>query len=336
MEEKDIIIGGNIIRENSETVCYLPVAHLPTRTEIDIPTYVYRAAEPGPTVLFSGGLHGDEINGVEIVRQILDCNLHHVNRGMVICVPIINVYGFIHFSRYVPDGKDVNRSFPGFANGSLASKVAYVVMQNILPFVDYGIDFHTGGAQRSNYPQIRGDFRDAEIYELAKSMQTPFKIHSGPIPRSFRKAAFDLGKRILVYEGGETLRFDPYAIAEGIDCATRFLQSLGMTDIASTSQKETIEIERSTWMRCSSSGMWLPKVKMGQYVEKGQDLGFTTSPYGDFREHIYARVSGYVLALNHHAVVNRGDALIHLGVAGSIFEDAGEVEPEEEIITGKV
>lgn len=308
-----IKIKDTEILPGQETIIYLNVAHLPTRTAIDIPVYVYRANEPGPSILFSAGMHGDEINGVEIVRKILDKNLNHVARGMLICVPIINVYGFLHFSRYVPDGKDVNRSFPGNPNGSLASKVANTVMQHIVPHIDYGIDFHTGGSQRSNYPQVRGDFSDKEIQQLAKSTHAPFLIHSGVIPGSFRMEAYAKNKKIIVYEGGESLRYDRYAITEGVNCAHRFLHNFGMSNQIPEPCLSSIVIKDKTWYRCPDSGMWIHTKMNGEFVEKNQLLGYVTSPYGDFKSEVRAKEDGYIICINNQAVVNKGDALVHLG-----------------------
>lgn len=317
---EEIKILETPIIPGKETVIYLNVAHLPTRTVIDIPMYVYRAEEPGPHIMFSAGMHGDEINGVEIVRNILDKGLSHVIKGMVICVPIINVYGFLHFSRYVPDGKDVNRSFPGSPNGSLASKVANTVMEHIIPYIDYGIDFHTGGSQRSNYPQIRGDFSDPQIKGLAESTHAPFLIDSSVIPGTLRMEAYNKGKKIIVYEGGETLRFDRHAIAEGVNCAHRFLHSFHMSEKIPEPCLSSIVIKSKTWYRCPDSGMWIHNVHNGDFVEKDALMGYITSPYGDFKSEVRAEQAGYVLGLNNQAVVNKGDALIHLGVSEDLID----------------
>lgn len=139
------------------------IAKLPSRSPIDISITVSRAKKAGPTLLFMAGMHGDEINGVEIVRRIIDQKIYKPTRGTVICIPLLNIYGFIHFSRYVPDGKDVNRSFPGSSKGSLASRVAHYLMQDIIPKIDYGVDFHTGGADRTNYPQVRCVMSDKKM-----------------------------------------------------------------------------------------------------------------------------------------------------------------------------
>lgn len=301
------------ILENTETIIHLNVANLTTRTPIEIPVIVYKSSNPGPTVLFSAGMHGDEINGIEIVRRILDSNLNQVTRGTVICIPIINIYGFLNFSRYVPDGKDVNRSFPGYETGSLASKVAYHITQYIIPHIDYGIDFHTGGAQRTNYPQIRGDFSDEITLDLAKKTKAPFLIDSKMIPGSFRMEAYEQGKHIIVFEGGESLRYDNDAIHEGYQCAQRLLVGLEMSPDKGEIQGESLMIQDKSWYRCPDSGMWISKVAYGDFVESGQLMGYIASPFGDFKSEVIAEESGFIIGLNNQAVVSKGDALINLG-----------------------
>ncbi|MXV37393.1 succinylglutamate desuccinylase [Flavobacteriaceae bacterium Ap0902] len=307
-------IYNTLIPENQKTIIQMNVAHLTTRTPIEIPIFVYKSQHPGPTVLFSAGMHGDEINGVEIVRRILDTDLYKVDRGTVICIPIINIYGFLNFSRYVPDGKDVNRSFPGYAKGSLASKVAYHITKYIIPYIDLGIDFHTGGSQRTNYPQIRGDFSDEMTAQLARDTRAPFLIHSKIILGSLRMAAHENGKKILVYEGGESLRYDKFAIEEGYNCVHRLLKSLDMINRIPEPCSNSILIEDKSWYRCPDSGMWIPAVEYGDYVEKEQSMGFITSPFGDFKSKVVSKEAGYIIGLNNQAVVNKGDALINLGV----------------------
>ncbi len=303
---KDILPG-------TETTLYLEVAHLPTRTRIDIPMFVYRGVEEGPSLLLSAGMHGDEINGVEIVREILDNNHHHVQRGTVVCVPIINVFGFLFYSRYVPDGKDVNRSFPGHSSGSLASKVAHTVMNEIIPYIDYGIDFHTGGDQRENYPQTRCDFSDTKAKELVDAFKAPFTIHSEMIPKSLRASAYEKGKSIVVYEAGESVRFNRFAIEEGINGALRVMHHLKMIDNAPEPNHKSHVLKRKSWLRCENSGMWISEINLNDFVKKGQRLGYITSPYGDFKVEVKADEMGYVIGLNNQPVVNKGDALVHIG-----------------------
>lgn len=290
------------------------IAKLPSHSTIDISITISRASKDGPVLLLSGGLHGDEINGIEIVRRMVEEGINIPLIGTVICIPIINIYGFIHFSRYVPDGKDVNRSFPGNKNGSLASRVAHFMMNEIIPKIDYGIDFHTGGADRTNYPQLRGMMKDPEVEKIAGVFHAPFTLHSKYRAKSLRQAANKKGKKILVYEGGESARFDEFAIQTGIDGAQRVMHHLGMLKSAPKATYESYFINRSSWVRARASGLFGTEVKYGQKVVKNQLVGSITDPFGDFKVPIKSPASGYVIGLNNNPVLHQGDAVMHIGV----------------------
>lgn len=310
---KMIIHGEEILPGETKRIT-VNIAKLPSHSSIDVSITVSRAKEEGPVLLLSGGLHGDEINGIEIVRRIIEKELNVPQIGTVICIPIINVYGFIHFSRFVPDGKDVNRSFPGNRNGSLASRVAYFLMQDIIPKIDYGIDFHTGGADRTNYPQVRAMMNDPENEVLAKAFNAPFTLHSKYRAKSLRQAAGKRGKRILVYEGGESSRFDEIAIQNGIDGALRLMHHLGMVNQSPEADHESIRINRSSWIRARASGLLQTKLKSGQAIKKNQLVGYITDPFGDFKIPIKSPASGFVIGINNNPILHQGDAIMHIGV----------------------
>lgn len=199
-EYKKIVIGTDTVAPGEEKLLKISIDRLPTGTLIDIPVYVFNAKKPGPTMLIQAGLHGDEINGIEIVRRMLQEKRFKINRGAVIAVPILNIFGFIHFSRDVPDGKDVNRSFPGTRSGSMASRMAYHYATQIMHQMDFAIDLHTGGAQRHNFPQIRLTWEDGFSRELVEIFNVPFSFSSRLIKESFRNAAFHMGKPTIVFE----------------------------------------------------------------------------------------------------------------------------------------
>lgn len=308
-----IKIAGVPVSPGETTKIDANIAKLPSGTIIDIPIFVHRSKKPGPSLLLLAGMHGDEINGVEIMRRIIREKLYKIDCGTVICIPIINVYGFINFSRDVPDGKDINRSFPGAKNGSLASQVAHFLMEEIIPHIDYGIDFHTGGARINNSPQIRVKTDDPENLKLAKAFGTKFILNSPFREKSLRKEAFKLGKRILVYEGGESLRLRKSAIDEGIAGMQRMMKHLGMKKSAPDVKKSPILIERSTWVRAKSAGLHFSNVRNGAEVTNRDVLGEVCDPYGSSQIKIKSPQHGYVLAVNNNPVINRGDALFHLG-----------------------
>lgn len=307
-------IAGVNVPKGTTTKIDANIARLPSGTVIDIPIIVHRAEQDGPSLLLLAGMHGDEINGVEIMRRIIRDKLYEVQLGMVICIPIINIYGFINFSRDVPDGKDINRSFPGAKNGSLASQVANFLMEEIIPYIDYGIDFHTGGARINNSPQIRVKTDDPQNLELAQVFATKFILNSPFRDKSLRKEAFKLGKRILVYEGGESQRLRKTAIDEGIQGMLRVMKHLGMRSSAPEPAFRTVFIERSTWVRARSAGLHYSYSRNGTEVTRKDVMGKVCDPYGTYELKIKAPHEGHIIAINNNPVVNRGDALFHLGI----------------------
>lgn len=311
---REIKIKDYVIAPGEFKAIEINIAKLPSHTVINTPIYVSRAAEDGPVLALIAGMHGDEINGMEIVRRILESGLHQPKRGTVLCMPIINMYGFLNYSREVPDGKDVNRSFPGNRTGSLASRVAYHLMHDVIPVIDYGVDFHTGGAMRANYPQVRAVLKDKLNMELAQAFQAPFTIDAPFRPNSLRKEASKKGKNIIVYEGGESLRFDQHAIKEGIAGTLRLMKHLDMIDDAPQPDVENKIIWSTGWIRAKTPGLFQPNVICGQLVQKGDWVGTVTDPFGEFQEKVMASETGYVIGLNNIPVINAGDALMHVGM----------------------
>jgi hypothetical protein len=311
---RDITIAGQTVEPGEFKEIDINIARLPSHTIIDTPIYVSRSEQDGPVLALIAGMHGDEINGMEIVRRILDSGMHKPVRGTVICMPIINMYGFLNYSRDVPDGKDINRSFPGTRNGSLASRVAYHLMHEVIPLIDYGIDFHTGGAMRANYPQVRALLSDAKNLELAEAFHAPFTLNSPFRPNSLRKEASRRGKNIIVYEGGESLRFDQNAIKEGIAGTMRMMKHLNMIDEAPKPDVENKVIWSTTWLRAKNAGLFQSNVYCGQLVQKDEWVGTITDPFGEFKEKVITPVTGYVIGLNNIPVINAGDALMHIGM----------------------
>ena len=315
-ENRDIVIGKEAVLPGEKKLLKISIDRLPTGTLIDIPIYVFNAKKPGPTVLIQAGLHGDEINGIEIVRRMLQQKRFNILKGAVIAVPILNIFGFIHFSRDVPDGKDVNRSFPGNKNGSMASRIAYHYTSQILKQIDYGIDLHTGGAQRHNYPQTRFTEEDDHSRALAEVFSAPFTFPSKLISGSFRKAAFRMGKPSIVFEAGESMRFDDYGILEGMQGILNVLKNFGMIrkiEPAYVERYESFHLSDRKWLRAPTAGMFIPEVINGSLVNKGQELGLITDTYAKRRRAIKAPFEGHILCINHQAVVNQGDALFHIG-----------------------
>lgn len=307
-------INGTEILQGEHATVKIKVGSLPSGTSIHLFAHVYRSKNPGPTMLLLGGVHGDEVNGVEVVRRgVQEGYYDNLKHGSVITVPLLNVYGFINFSRDLPDGKDVNRSFPGSSRGSLASKVAFTLSKHILPVVDFGIDFHTGGKSIHNYPQLRVSPEDREAYKLAELFGAPFIVKSKMINKSLRKECNKLGVPMLVYEGGESMRLDDYAIQEGLSGIKRIMSSLGMVERQELSPRDPIILEQNKWLRAGQSGVLISYKKSGDYVEKGEELGEITDPYGLKESKIKSPYSGYIYGHNNMPVVHKGDAIYHIG-----------------------
>ncbi len=313
---RSIKFNGTTVAPGQELRIDLQIARLPTHTNIDLPVLVRRGLNPGPVLLLTAGLHGDELNGIEILRTMIQDKLLHPVAGTIVAIPIVNIYGFLQNARYLPDGKDLNRSFPGSNTGSLARRVAHVLMKDIIPQIDYGIDFHTGGANITNYPQIRMVFDNKDNEFLADAFAAPFTLNSPLIDKSFRKAAASKGKSIIVYEGGESQRFDKDAIQEGIDGALRVMQKLGMIEQAPQVYHERIRLDESAWLRARYSGIFHYFINPGDFIKRNQVIGTITDPYGESEFKVKAKHSGYVIGLNQTPVINAGDALMHVGVKG--------------------
>jgi uncharacterized protein len=311
---QEIIIHGTRIGLGEQVLTRLTISRLPSGTIIDIPVHVFRAPTDGPVVLLLAGMHGDEVNGIEIVRRLLRRKLLRPERGTILAVPVLNIFGFLNFSREVPDGKDVNRSFPGNARGSLASRVAAAFVKEILPWVDYGIDFHTGGANRLNYPQVRCRLDDAANARLAQAFGAPFQIHAGFRPNSLRKEAARKGKNIIVYECGESLRLHEPGLQIGMDGALRVLEALGLQKSELPAAPPGIVCQTTKWVRARIAGLFRNQVQVGQRIHKGEVIGSIGDPYGESAIRLTSPYSGYVIGLNHMAVVNQGDALVHVGL----------------------
>jgi predicted deacylase len=309
---REMVINGIRIRPGQSINIEIAIARLPSHTLIHLPVFIRSSKIDGPVVMISGGIHGDEINGVVAVKKMLEENMFVPKKGALIFIPLFNVYGFLSNTRTFPDGRDLNRSFPGSNKGSLASQIAHIITTQIIPNIDYGVDFHTGGRMLSNFPQIRVDFKDKKALELAKAFGTHFIINSSYIDKSFRKEAFKDNKSVLVFEGGESMRLDDFAVEEAIAGTTRLLQYLGMIEEA-LPKKESLIVKESSWVRAKISGIFIPNIKLGDPVKKGQVIAKITDPYGQVKVPVKSTSKGFVVGLNNLPVINAGDALVHVG-----------------------
>jgi len=311
----DIVILDTIIKPGSSHTLNFNMARLYTSTVVDVPVIIHRAKKDGPVVLLTAGIHGDEFNGVEAVRQLIAKKVTKPKKGMIIAMPVVNVFGFLNMQREFPDGRDLNRVFPGTKNGSLASRFAYQVTTHILPHVDLIMDFHTGGAQRFNAPQLRVDPMELESLKLASIFSPPFLMHSKNISKTFRGACCKLGKNYLLFEGGKSQQSDKNITAVAVNGAIRVLNHLEMLvnkDLIVEPAYEMRTIKESGWLRAKYSGLLHPKVPYGKYVEKGEFIAVITDPYGTMRHKVNSPNAGYILNVNYSPLVYQGDAIFHI------------------------
>ena len=316
MEDNVLTILGHNVALGERKTINMNIAKLYTSTKVEIPVIVERSKVPGPVVLITAGIHGDEINGVEIVRQIIQKKINKPIKGTVICIPVLNVFGFLSMDRNFSDGRDLNRVFPGTKNGSLASRFAYQFTQEILPHANICLDFHTGGASRFNAPQIRVESEGSENMKLAQVFNAPFVLLSKKLDKSYRATCSKLEKNILLYEGGKSQSNNKEVAREGVNGSIRVLKYLKMLPVNFTvaeAKSESVIVKESFWLRAKYSGLLHLKVECGAYVEKGAHIATITDPYGTMRHVVKASQNGYVINSNEAPIVYQGDALFHIG-----------------------
>lgn len=308
-----ITIGGVTVSPGSRRHVELPVARLPTDTSLSLPVAVINGLRPGPTLWCNAAIHGDEVNGVEIIRQLIQQLRPRDLNGAVIAVPIVNVFGFVNENRYLPDRRDLNRMFPGSPRGSLSAQLAYLFMTQVVERCQYGIDFHTGSDHRTNLPQLRVDLSDAEVERLAKAFAAPVTVDAAYRDGSLRSACRAIGIPLLVFEGGEAHRFNAGAIQTGVEGTLRVLAELGMiSGAAAPPPSETTIVRHSHWERARRSGIVRIDVFPGQAVERGEVLGIIGDALGTRHAAVRASRTGIVLGYNRNPIVSQGDALVHL------------------------
>ncbi|MDO5504623.1 MAG: succinylglutamate desuccinylase/aspartoacylase family protein, partial [Actinomycetia bacterium] len=305
-------IGTVKVRAGSRREVSLPISRLVTGAEVSLPVHVLHGREDGPTVWLNAAIHGDEVVGIEVIRRVLARLDPKQIRGTLIAVPIVNVLGVLNGDRYLPDRRDLNRSFPGSRRGSLAGRIADLMMREVVAKCDVGIDLHTGSDRRTNLPQIRCDLEDPHTRELAETFGAPVIYHARLRDGSLRSAARERGARVLLYEAGEAWRFDEWAIVPGVDGVMRVLAQLGMVDEAQAASEPARASDvcwRSGWVRARRTGIVHMDVALGQHVKEGERLGELFDSFGKRLAIVKADRSGVVIGRAEAPLVNRGDAL---------------------------
>lgn len=328
-----LVIGGQEIPPGSIRQIEIPVAKLCTDTDMSMPVYVIRGRRPGPNLFISAAVHGDELNGIEIIRRLINHKRLRITHGALIAVPMVNVYGVLSQSRYMPDRRDLNRTFPGSNKGSLAGRVANQFLTEIVSQSDYGIDLHTGALHRTNIPQIRADLEDPKTRELAEIFGVPVLINANVRDGSLRQAGVENGAKILLYEAGEALRFDELSIQAGLKGILNILAHLGMT--RSRPRKKGVEpfvASNSAWIRADASGIVRNLKKLGDRVNRGDPLAEIGNPFGTILSVIKANRGGIIIGKQNIPLVQEGDAMFHV----AYFSEADEVAEHIELLQDSV
>jgi len=310
----DFSIAGHTISPGSIDLVHLALPGLHSETQVTMPVHVVHGRRDGPVLFISAAVHGDEINGVEVIRRLLLLNSLKRLKGTLLVVPVVNVYGFDGHSRYLPDRRDLNRCFPGREEGSLAARLASIFMREIVLRSDLGIDLHTAAVNRDNFPQIRADLKDPQLNILARAFGAPVLLHSAPPEGSLRHAAAQIPVPVMVYEAGEALRFDEVSIRVALRGIINVMRDMSMLPHARRKGiKPSVLLRSSSWVRASISGVLRAQAKLGDMVSRGDILGFISDPAGKTGETLESGSDGIIIGRSNIPLVYEGEALFHIG-----------------------
>ncbi|VGO16772.1 N-alpha-acetyl-L-2,4-diaminobutyric acid deacetylase [Pontiella desulfatans] len=323
-----ITIDGQEIKAGTRQSIHLPLPEFYNYSPTTMTIHVVHGRNPGPCLLVTSAVHGDEINGVEIIRRLLGHKSIERIKGTLLLIPVVNVFGFVAQSRYLPDRRDLNRSFPGSPKGSMASRLANVLMTEVLPHCTHVIDLHTGAVARENFPQIRATLNgNAELAALAKAFNAPVVLDAGLRDGTFRKAAHELGIPSLVYEAGEALRFDEVSIRAGVAGILNILSHLGMVrKRMRRKEHHPLIAKSSSWVRASQSGVARSLVPLGAKVSVGDELAYISDPSGGHEELVKSSVAGIVIGRTRLPLVHEGEAIFHIARFSQTSEAAESIE----------
>ncbi|MFS4438807.1 succinylglutamate desuccinylase/aspartoacylase family protein [Paracoccaceae bacterium GXU_MW_L88] len=314
-------IAGEHIAPGRRATVNVPVSQLSDHTPVNLAVHVVHGKKPGPTMFVSAAIHGDEIIGVEIVRRLLGVDALEEMAGTLLAVPIVNSYGFMNHSRYLPDRRDLNRVFPGSERGSLASRLAHIFMQEVVLRCEIGIDLHSAAIHRTNLPQIRVSSGNKHLMDLGKVFGAPIVVVSSLREGSLRGEAKERGVDMLLYEAGEGLRFDETAVATGVGGILRVMAHLGMIEEMQERDIDSLIANRSGWTRAPAGGLFRAFAHLGDTVAAGDVLGAISDPFGTAEEEVLADIDGMIIGRANLPIVYEGDALFHIAKLTSEVPD---------------
>jgi predicted deacylase len=324
LKHSGVDISGKHVDPGKSAVLDLPIPGLYSHAPMNLPVQVVCGKRAGPRLFVSAAIHGDEINGVEIIRRLLRLPLLARLRGTLIAVPIVNVHGFLNRSRYLPDRRDLNRSFPGSDRGSMAARLAHLFLNTIVANSDYGIDLHTAAIHRENLPQVRANLDDPETARLARAFQVPVLLNSNLRDGSLRESAAEHGVPMLLYEAGEALRFNEHCIRAGLKGIVSVMRELEMLSRTSRAGKplEPLVARASSWVRAGRSGLLRVTAGLGTRVRRGDVIGVIADPFSHQELEVVSSVGGIIIGRQNLPLVNEGEALFHI----ARFESSRQAE----------
>lgn len=330
MKNDTFILEDVEVKPGTQELIFLELPHF-YHTPVTIPVWVINGRMKGPTVFVSAAIHGDELNGVEIIRRIRKIKVLKRIKGTLILIPIVNIYGVMTLSRYLPDRRDLNRSFPGSAKGSLAARLADTLFSKIFQHADYGIDLHTGAIHRSNLPQVRVNSKHLESLELAQEFGAPVILHSELRDGSLRHTADEKNIPILLYEAGEALRFDEKSIRIGVQGVVNVLRKVEMLpqNKRTAKTKNSLLTTSSKWIRTEQSGIIRTVKNLGDTVEKGEVIAYIDHPVTEEEFELHASISGIIIGKSQIPLVQAGDAIFHI----AFYKDLEKAENRIEFLT---
>lgn len=315
MPNDDFIIGVECVAPGERRTVELPISRLSNHTPMTLPVHVVNGKKNGPTIFVSAAVHGDEIMGVEIIRRVLKSKAMDKLKGTLLAIPIVNSYGFLAHSRYLPDRRDLNRSFPGSEKGSLTARLADLFMTEVVERSNFGIDLHTAAIHRTNYPQLRYDSKASpKLRSLADAFGAPVIMESALRPGTLRETAKKHGVEIILYEAGEALRFDEFAIRVGVRGVLSVLQALEMLPAKTISAPKRLAVRSTSsyWIRAPEGGILRAHKNIGDLISKGENIGYISNPFGDAETKLRCDDPGIIIGRTNLPVVNEGDALFHI------------------------
>lgn len=325
-------IAGTQVEAGTRRTVLVPLSRLPDHTDMTLRVKVIHGRRPGPVLFVSAAIHGDEIIGLEIIRRLVSTKTLSRIRGTLILIPVVNGFGFLGMTRYLPDRRDLNRVFPGSANGSSASQLAHTFINTIVGRCDYGIDLHSGAVHRENLPQIRANLSDSEVRDMGVAFRASIMLDAKLRDGSLRAAAGDVGCRMLVYEAGEALRFNESAVRIGVRGVMGVIRHVGMLPKLKPKPHriDPVQPSGSSWVRAPMSGLMRAATGLGDSVQKGQRIAGISDPLGETDMDVLAKHDGVVIGRTNLPVVSRGDALFHIARVGSPRMVGKTIEKREE------